>query len=121
MASFTGWLGPVSGHGVLALSGGAAVTPLSVAASVDAITTPRVRFLGTVVPRRLQFAGSFGFSYNEPDALSVNRDFVVWERVLNWEYMDIPLLEFIGNGNQATHLWYRLTPGVSFSFAAWLN
>lgn len=111
----------MTGEGLAQLNGGAGVTPVGLDWSVDAITSTRVRVLGTLVPRRLQYAGSVGFSFSEPDAGSVTRDFVVMERVLNWEYADIALWEFLGNGNQATDIWWRLAPGVSMFLGAYWN
>lgn len=75
--------------------------------------------MGVTQPRRIQYAGSFGFSYNENDANGNPQDFVCYEHIINWEYMDLTIDDFLGNGNTADSIWYRLRPGVSMYIAAW--
>jgi hypothetical protein len=117
--AFTGWQGPLSGEGSFQLNGGAGVTPTAIDCSVDTITSPKVRVVGVTIPRRLLYAGSFGFSFVEDDAASISREFVVYSRQLDWEYMDLSIQDFLTNGNQATNLWYRLRDGVTFFLAGW--
>lgn len=118
MGFFTGWLGPVTGEGKTSINGGADTTPIAIDWAIDAITSPRIRMLGTTIPRRVQFGGSVGFSYPEADPGSTTRDFVVYERIVNWEYADISIVEFIGNFNLAKDLWWRLPPGMSLWIGA---
>lgn len=117
---FTGWLGPFTGEGKVSINGGADVVPVGLDFSVDSISTPYIRVIGSVVPRRLQYAGSFGFSYPESDHNGTTRDFMVYERVIDMEYIDLTIPDFIvTGGNTAKDLWYRFRPGLSAYIGCW--
>jgi hypothetical protein len=119
VATWTGWLGPFTGDGVVAINGGVGVTPNALDASVSAILNPQVRKIGTVRPYRLLYAGSFGFSFSENDHTATPRDFVVYEHPLSFEFMDLSINDFSDTGNNATHIWYRLRNGVESYFGCW--
>jgi hypothetical protein len=117
---FTGWLGPFTGEGKVSINGGADVVPIGLDFSVDSISTPYIRVIGSVIPRRLQYAGSFGFSYPESDHNGTTRDFMVYERVIDMEYIDLTIPDFIvTGGNAAKDLWYRFRPGLSAYIGCW--
>lgn len=110
-----GQYGPttVSGEGSAQIDTGTIHQVTDIEAKLGTVTSTRVRLLGSVSPKRVQFGGSYGMSINDG-----TDDVVTYERHLRWETEDF-VLPVADNDGYGDSVWWRLPPGLSLSLTVY--
>lgn len=109
-----GQYGPttVSGEGSAQIDSGTIHQVTDIYAVLGTVTSAKVRVLGSLSPKRIQYGGSYGLSINGSDG-----DVVTYERHATWEVEDFNTPTSDGDG-YADSLWWRLPPGIEWSLTA---
>lgn len=115
----TGWI-VVSGEGSQLIDGGTIHDVQDIWVVIESVTSARVRILGATAPRRVQYAGSVGWSVIEPDRSSTNVPFVTYDCHINFEFQDCPpFQQASSNVMAADSIWWKFPPGVSAAIRGW--
>jgi len=108
-----------NGEGEAAIAGGSYVEPLVVLLHIAACTNPKVRFLGSAFPRRVQYAGSIGLGGDDNDETGTDRRDVAYLHPIQWEFdvFLVPPARLVGAF--ATHVLWRLPLGLDLYIDVW--
>lgn len=107
-AGVTGWI-TASAEGSALIDSGTPHAITFVQYFVREITSPRVRTMGTIFPRRLQYAGSLLLTIAAPDSSDIVRDFSIWQVAINLEG---ELIMLHPENQMADSIGWRLPTGI---------